>query len=140
MFRFANLGRVWVPVDLPGGDGETPELVRVHLLMTLYTDDELAARDREVMTRTAASFLEKAATSTEPAELQGAFDDMQRVRLDDRADVLRRTHDWRGFADEEGEPLPFSQEHLEALLAMAYLFQPIRRALFETSREGVRKN
>lgn len=143
MFRFADMGRVWVPVDLPpqaGPEDTAAEPARIHLLMDLYTDEELDQRDRDVMLRSGAALAEKARASANVEDLSGVLDDMQRVKAGDRADILRRTHDWHGIEGADGAPVAFSAEHLEALLAMAYLFKAVRAALFDASREGVRKN
>lgn len=142
MFRLADMGLVWVPVELPQASEEAggePELVPVHLLMKLYNSDELADRDRDAMHRTTEGFLAKASEARTSAELLEAFDRVQDVRKEDREELQRRIADWSGIAS-GGESIAFSGDHLTALLRFDFVFNPVRRALFNASREGVRKN
>lgn len=142
MFRFADMGLVWVLVELPQASDEAggePELVPVHLLMKLYHSDELAERDRDAMYRTTEGFLAKAGEARTSAELLEAFDRVQTVRQADRDELQKRITDWSGIAS-DGEPVVFSKPHLAALLSYDFVFNPVRRALFNASREGVRKN
>lgn len=134
MFRFADIGRQWVPVDLPQG-GET---VRVHLLLTLFTREELRARERDITERTGGGLLRAAQQVESVEDLLRVFDATTQAEDGDVADLLERTHDWRGFgADEE---IAFTRERLAAVLDYAPVFRPIRTALFLASREGVAKN
>lgn len=138
MFRLADMGKVWVPVELPQAPphpGGEPELVTVHLLMQLYDDDELTARESAVAKRTS----ETLQGHPGGAGLAVLLDEVQQVRKEDRDELQGRISDWHGFGSEQ-EPVPFSAGRLAALLRHAFVFTPVRDALFRASREGVRKN
>jgi hypothetical protein len=135
MFRFADIGRQWVPVDLPQ-DGAT---VRVHLLMDLIGRDNLRERDRELLSRTGAGLLQRMQQVEKLEELLAIFDEGTRAEAGDVADLVARTHDWRGFGSGEDE-IGFNRERFAAVIAYDLAFKPIRAALFEASREGVAKN
>ena len=135
MFRFADMGRQWVPVDLPQ-DGEP---VRVHLLMTLLTREELRTRERAITERTGAGLVQAVQKASTVEDLLQLFDDTTRAEDGDVADLLARTHDWRGFGTVE-EEIGYTPERFAALLAFDLAFKPIRSALFKASRDGVAKN
>lgn len=139
MFRFADIGRVWVPVTLPRGNTEGGEAVTIHLLQDIYTRDELKQRDREALAHTMAKLAPDGAPVT-PESLQATLDDVTRVEDADIAELLRRTHDWRGVVNSDDQPLGFTAERLRALLRVNWFFVAARQALFEVSREGVAKN
>lgn len=136
MFRFADIGRQWVPVKLPQGS----EHVQVQFLFELITRDELKAHDRRQLQYTGAGLVSRAAEIKTVDELLAVFDETMGVAEADRDEILERTHDWRGVTTPEGEELGFTRERLAALLRYDYLFQPIRQALYRASREGVAKN
>ncbi len=135
MFRFADIGRQWVPVDLPQ-DGAT---VRVQLLMDLIPRDLLRGREREVAARTGAGLMQRAGEVNSLEEYLALFDETAGAEAGDVADLIARTHDWLGFGSAE-EEIGFNQERFAALLAYDLAFKPIRAALFKASREGVSKN
>ncbi len=136
MFRFADLGRVWVPVQLPAEEGEQT----IHLLLQLYTKDELREREKAVMQRTAAGLIDQAANVKTVEDLERLFDEVTAIGDADREELLARTTDWRGIGDPEGEPEPFAPGKLAALLQFNWIFTRCRAALFEMSRDGTRKN
>lgn len=135
MYRFADMGRQWVPVDLPQ-DGE---LIRVNLLMTLFTREELRERERSMTARTGASLIQAAQKVENVEGLLQLFDDTTQAEGLDEAELLKRTHDWNGFGT-AAEAIGFTPERFAAVLAYALAFKPIRAALFQASREGVAKN
>lgn len=140
MFRFADVGRVWVPVPLPMGNAEGDGEVVVHLLQDLYSKDELRARERGVFSRTAGTVAARAAQAKSAADIEQLFDEVTATENADTEELVRRTHDWRGVVDEESVPIAFSAERLQAIVKYDWVFKAARQALFEASREGVRKN
>jgi hypothetical protein len=138
MFRFADVGKVWVPVPLPTGAPD--EEVTIHLLLTLYTRKELRARERKAMTNMADNLARRAKEIRTPEDLQALFDETTAVEDDAVHDLLDRTSDWRGVLDDSGQPQEFSRERLASLLEYNWFFQAHRQALFGTSRSGVAKN
>lgn len=135
MFRFADIGRQWVPLDLPQEGGP----VRVFLLMDLIPREQLRGRERSLTERTGEGLLLRAGTVTTVDEFLALFDETTAAEDGDVADILDRTHDWRGFGTAE-EEIGFSRERFAALLAYDLAFKPIRAALFKASREGIAKN
>lgn len=136
MFRLADLGRVWVPVVLPAEEGEQT----IHLLLQLYTKDELRAREKSALQRTAGGFADAAAAAKTVEDLERLFDEVTAIGDDDRQELLSRTHDWRGVGAADGEPEAFAPAKMEALLQFNWVFTRCRAALFEMSRDGTRKN
>lgn len=145
MFRYADIGRMWVPVDLPVGEGEGG--TRIWLLQTLYTREELRQRDRARVEKSATA-LDTRAAADEAAQrpvssseyLRALLDELHAMEDADIRDLIERTHDWRDVVDAEGAPAVFSRERFEALLQINWVAQASRVALFAASREGVRKN
>lgn len=138
MFRFADAGKVWVPVSLPVGEQDDP--ATIHLLLKLYTRKELRARERAAMTRTAAKLAERARDIRSAEDLQAIFDEITGTEEADVNDLMERTSDWHGVTGADGQNQPFAAEHLAALLDYNWFFQAHRAALFEASRSGVAKN
>ncbi|HSX65137.1 MAG TPA: hypothetical protein VLF15_10425 [Pseudoxanthomonas sp.] len=137
MFRMANLGRIWVPVGVPDQDGED---TTIHLLMQVMDEDELADREKSVALRTADGLLAKAKKMQTREDLAALLEDVNQVRKSDKAELIARTHDWRGVHDENGEEVAFSRDHLTALMRWPWLAKRVRKAFFDASREGVAKN
>lgn len=132
MFRFADLGRLWVPMTLPlGEEGEQPE---VWLLLQVFTSKELREREATAMQAATAHLGADADTATAALSL------LEDIEATGRADLLARTHDWRQVADDEGQPVPFDRNKLAALLESPLWFAAHRNALYDASRNGVRKN
>lgn len=144
MFRFANLGRVWWPVELPFGGGEDGnEPATIHLLFQLLTDEELEERERVTLSGNIGQILSSLGgpVPVETAEqISDALDAASRIKEADRQTLLDRTLDWRLGETDEETPVEFSRENFAALLAHRPVFARVREALFEASREGVRKN
>jgi hypothetical protein len=136
MFRAADVGRIWVPVVLPSGEGDTT----VHLLFQVYTRDELRERERAVLEKTGGSMLARAGEVKTTEDLVRIFDEVTAVGETDHAELLSRTHDWRDIADSDGTPWAYAPERLKSLLEYRWIFDRMREALFTASREGVRKN
>lgn len=140
MFRFANAGKVWVPVVLPMGNTEGGGEVVIHLLQDLFTRDEMRSRERDVRSRSVNGLSSRAGEIKTLEDLERVFDEVVATEKSDTDDLVRRTHDWRGIVDDEGQAIPFDTEKLAALATFDWWFKAARAALFETSREGVRKN
>lgn len=141
MFRFANLGRVWWPVELPFGGGEDGnEPATIHLLFVLLTDEELMAREKAVLASAGAALAERVAETRSVDDLMAAMESVVELKAADRAEIAARTLAWRGVVDADGQEVEFSAERLAALLVHRPVFTRVREALFEASREGVRKN
>lgn len=141
MFRFANLGRVWWPVELPfgaGDDGNEP--ATIHLLFVLLTDEELEAREKTFLAATGKALTDRLAETQSVDDLMAAMESVTELKAADRAEIAARTLDWRGVVDGDGQEVEFSDERLASLLAHRPVFTRVREALFEASREGVRKN
>ena len=137
MFKFADIGRMWVAVDLPLGEGDAPP--RIHLLQTLYTREELRQRDQQLLAR-ASGDLPEGGTPRSLADVQAMTDRALAIEDADLAELLERTHDWRDVQGDDGAPAVFSRERLQSLLAYQWFARAARQALFTASREGVRKN
>lgn len=141
MFRFADLGRVWWPVELPFGFGEDgSDTGTIHLLFELFTDEELEAREKSVLESTARRLVDQRDSIRTVDDLLAAFESASQLKSTDRQAVCARVHDWRGVGDGEGTDVEFSADRMAALLAHRPVFTRVRDALFEASREGVRKN
>lgn len=156
MYRFADLGRVWVPVDLPypSDEGEDQD-ARVHVLFEVFSDAELDERERSALEATARQMLADLREAVDgPADalvaaprprltvedLLRMHDAASAVRAEDRAALIARTHDWRGIVGPGDEPVPFDHDKLAALLAHRPILRAMRDALYVASREGPRKN
>jgi hypothetical protein len=142
MYRLADMGLVWVPVELPQAPmepGAEPELVTVHLRMKLLDGDELAARDRDTLLRTTEGLMQEIGKARTSAEVMEVFDRALAIKRDDRDELCERISDWHGFGSGD-EAEEFSDDKLAALLRHDHVFSPVRLALFKASREGVRKN
>src|SRR5690606_14039146 len=129
MFRFADVGRQWVPVELPQGE----ERVQVHFLFDLITREELKARDRKHLELTGPGLISRASEVKSVADLLQIFDENAGVAEADRAELLARTHDWKGFVAADGSELGCTRERLEALLGYEFIFHALRRALYQAS-------
>ena len=136
MFRFADVGRQGVPVELPQGE----EQVQVHVLLDLLTRDELKARERRQLELTGPGLISRATEIKSVEDLLRIFDETAGAAEADRGELLQRTHDWRGLGTAEGEELGFTRERLESLLRFDFIFNRVRQALYRASREGVAKN
>lgn len=141
MFSLANMGRMWVPVDLPTGEGEGAGAgtTRIWLLQTLYTREELRARDKR-LTSAAAEGLPADGQLRGMDDVYAMAERVTALEDEDLADLLARTHDWRDVAGDDGKPVSYDAARLRALLAYQWFARAARAALFTASREGVRKN
>jgi len=158
MFRFAHLGRVWWPVELPYGSEDGGDPVTIHLLFQLMTDEELDAREQAALAHsvaqlyrevpaTPASLGAEPALVDEAAQIRSQADAVvqllaatQAAKVESRADLLKRVTDWRGVVDDQDQPEPFAPDKLEALLQHRPFFIAVRDALLTASRDGVSKN
>jgi hypothetical protein len=134
MYRLADMGLVWVPVELPQAPmepGAEPELVTVHL--------QMVARDRDTLLRTTEGLMQEIGKARTSAEVMEVFDRALAIKRDDRDELCERISDWHGFGSGD-EAEEFSDDKLAALLRHDHVFSPVRLALFKASREGVRKN
>ncbi len=137
MFRLADQGLIWVPVVVPGDDGED---TTIHLLMQVMDEDELAGREKDVALRSAEGFLAKAQETRTREDLERLMEEVSRVRASDKQELIARTSNWHGVHDSNGDAVPFSAERMAALLRWHWLAKRVRSAFFQASREGVSKN
>lgn len=137
MFKYADIGRMWVQVELPVGEGDAP--ATIWLLQTLYTRAELRAREQALATR-AHGGLSARDTLRTVEDVQALMDEVNAIEDADLEELAARTHDWRDVCGEDGKPAEFTAERLQALLTFQWFAQATRRALFAASREGPRKN
>lgn len=131
MFRLADLGLVSWPVRI--GDAEFRATFRIL--------DRAALRARQQ--QGLEGFLERLKEDGQPRRPEDvvALLDATHKREDaDEAALLARVTDWRNVVDDAGNPVPFSTDHLSALLATEYAFKALLHALLEASREGPEKN
>lgn len=151
MFRAADVGKVWVPVDLPTG-GEDGSTIWLH--QQLFTRKELRDRERAVAQRAADGALQAAdqlkaarqaridgTDAVDPTEsMEAMFDRIEQVEAEEIETLLARTSNWKDVVGDNDMPVPFSTERLAALLEYDWFAKAARKALYTTSREGVAKN
>lgn len=140
MFKFADLGRMWVPVDIATGEGEGEGTVRIWLLQTLYTREELRARADRVTARAGDGLEAQGGELRSVDDVKGLVERVTAIEEEDLVELVNRTHDWRDVAGEGGQPVEFSADRLRAMLDYKFIALPARAALFAASHEGVRKN
>lgn len=138
MFRLADVGKVWVPVVLPIGEGDKG--VQIHLRMTLLTRQELREREQGAMLRAASELVASANTIRTADDLKRVFDAVTAVEAADLQELASRIDDWRDVFGDNDQPQDFSADRLAACMKYQWFFQPTREALFRASREGVAKN
>lgn len=137
MFKFAISRQVLWPVvvRIPRDDG-TGEAIeaQIKIRYRLLTQTELTARARDD--------LETArAVGSDQAGVDGLLEQISPERVDRRLQEMKgRITGWEDFADEQGEPLPFTAENLAAVLDVPYLRAPIERGLIEASQGARAKN
>lgn len=148
MFRLADQGLVWWPVELTQATGpDQVETVTAWFQYRIYTREELREQERIAVQRIAAKreqMTGRTDTGTADAEppaddLLALFETVTERAAGDTADLLARITDWRGLGDGETEE-PFSPDRLAALLAYDPLYKQLRTQLFAASREAPRKN
>lgn len=131
MFRFAQLGKVFWPVELAsrGEDGESVKAVA-------YIGYQLL--DRETLRKHEAASLRLVdASKGDMAEYVKQADALDKVNVK----LLREhIHGWRDIVDNNDVPLAFSDAALDALLRDPLLFPALLRGLFEASRGAKEKN
>ena len=137
MFKFAvNRQVLWpVVVHIPRDDGSGEGLeAQVKIRYRLLTQAELTARARED--------LESArVVGGDQTVVEGLLAQISPERIEQRLQELKdRITGWEDFADEQGEPLPFTPENLAAVLDVPYLRGPIERGLVEASQGARAKN
>lgn len=142
MFRTANLGRVWWPVELPQfADDGTTTLATVLICYRVFTRAELKARRAEVDDAIGTPLREAAAAGTEVsqwAEVQRRLDVQEEADL---AELRARIVDWkRVVVDATDEPVPFSAELRDQLLELKPYFKALRAGLQEASDGARTKN
>lgn len=135
MFRFADRGLVWWPVQIRPGD----EASTVHLQYRVLTRAELREQERKGYTE----MLAKLKTDG-PAKDEAALIELFEASLSREADIvamlLDRITGWRDIVDASDAPEPFTRDKLQAFLDIDYMFKPALLGLFEASRAGPSKN
>jgi hypothetical protein len=139
MFKLANLGIVFWPVQLPQTDG-SDDAVTVHIGYQILTRKELRCAQRRHM----AAYRETmdAATQAKPdPDALAALDAAEDQRDADEHALLReRIKGWRGIADEDGNAVPFAADKLDALLEFEFFAKPLLAGLYAASRGAPAKN
>ncbi len=140
MFRFADKGKVFWPVELRQSNeaGDAVEEVTVHFAYTLLPRTELRAREKRGVVAAVNRLVEMEGPRT-PDDLIAAFDATVQREDGDVEFLLDHISDWRGIADED-EAIEFSRERLEALLQFDVYFKPVMAGLLAASRSGPAKN
>ena len=131
MFRLADLGQVTWPVQI--GDAE------FRVVFDVLNRKELQARQKIGVEAVAAKIAEDGAPRTTEALIEAL--EVTHAREDAlEGELLVRVKGWYDVEDQDGNPLPFSTEHLQALLAHEYIYKAFVTALFMASRAGPQKN
>lgn len=157
MFSKAHLGRVWWPVKITQYD-EAGEAVETTIRMQFepYTRAQRAERQKAVMLRANEALRElkaevdlgRDADDTATAERIGVeatdrvisrMEQAMAATEADIAEVIARTHDWRGAQDGE-TAVPFSRELLADLMAFDAFARPVLDAFNACCEGAVRKN
>lgn len=143
MFRFAQDGLVRWPVSLQQlqDDGSTAEQTFTVTYQRL-TKAERRQRDADVTQHLHAFRELLAATEVgDTAELQGARAALVDTRAAVDDDLLRdRVKGWDGVTDQEGKPLPFSGDLLEAFIDDDLLRNTLLQGLVDASAGAKSKN
>ncbi|MGH8083873.1 MAG: hypothetical protein ACREPV_01175 [Lysobacter sp.] len=148
MFRLADQGLVWWPVELTQSTGpDQVETVTAWFQYRIYTREELREQERAAVERIAAKREQMAAKPEAGAgeverhgdDLLALFETVTERQAGDTADLLERITDWRGLGDGDTEE-PFSRDRLGALLGYDPIYKQLRTQLFAASREAPRKN
>lgn len=127
-FLFANLNRVWWPVELAQTleDG-TVAVTTIQVLFERMTQKQL----KDLVTATMDDLQRRRAelqdSDAPSAGLTAAYE--AEAAATER--LVERVIDWRGIVDEAGDEVPFSRERLLALLE----FRPERQAFAKAWRE-----
>lgn len=146
MFRLADIGVVYWPVTLRSADENgNPTETTLHVAYRVLTRAELRAREREVAERVARRHAEtdvrEAPDDAAAIErMLALFESVVEREAGDVQFLRDRITDWRGVVDQDGQPVPFSPERLDALLGYDFLFKPLLLGLHEASRAGPLKN
>lgn len=131
MFRFADLNRVVWPVEI--GDAT------LRAVFNIYTRKELRARKRRATEALVARLGDDGQPKT-PDDLIALLEVATDKEDDDEAQLHARVIGWYDVEDEEGKPLAFSTERLQALLDTDAGFKAFNRGLLEASQAGPSKN
>ncbi len=138
MFRAADIGRMWVPVELPVSQGGDDPVV--WLLQQLFTREELKAREASTLERTAQQTVAALQSSASVDDLRAMMEAAEKLEQADLQEVIQRTKDWRDIVGDDDQQAPFSADKFAAMLTHQWFFRAVRAALFKASREGVSKN
>ncbi|MDR3389923.1 MAG: hypothetical protein P4L92_23040 [Rudaea sp.] len=143
MFRFAPKGNVYWPVTVPTVDdagtiGEATFLV----LYRIFSRSELKARSAK-LTKALVSKVGASgggANIQSQEQLQKLVDETEAMQKQGESELLGRVLGWKDLTGDDGEPLPFSNANLKAVLDCESLYGPIERGLMEASRGAKAKN
>ena len=130
MFRFADLNRVIWPVTI--GDAT----FRVDY--DIFSRKELQAR-QAIGLRAALERLKTEGVHT-PEDITRLLEDTHAREAEAEAELLKRVRGWYDVEDQDGQPVPFSAERLQALVDTHYGFDALLQGLQEASRAGPAKN
>jgi hypothetical protein len=131
MFKFARERVVLWPVEatVPAEDGTGTRSVKFSIRYKLLTRDELAEISREALRSFGATDIDQ--------QIEALSDE----RLREETDRLRRhVVGWAGIVDENDQPLAFTTDNLDAILAVPYLYRTISAGLIAASSAAPVKN
>jgi hypothetical protein len=131
MFRFADLDRVLQPVEIGGGT--------LRVLYRILSRAELRAREREA-TMTVGRKLGEDGAPRSADEVEALLDAAAARESGNEALLRERVVGWYDLEGPDGEPLEFTRERLDALLATDYGYRALLGGLMRASRDGPGKN
>lgn len=131
MFRFADLDRVLLPVEIGGGT--------LRVLYRILSRAELRAREHDA-TQAVARKLRDDGVPRSAEDLEALLEASMTREADNVALLRERVVGWYDLEGPDGEPLEFTAERLDALLATDYGYRALLGGLMRASREGPAKN
>lgn len=131
MFRFADLDRVLLPVEIGSGT--------LRVLYRILSRAELRAREREATLAVVGKLREDGMPRT-AEDVQALLETSLSRDAGDQALLRERVLGWYDLEGPDGEPLEFTAERLDALLATDYGYRALLGGLMRASREGPAKN
>lgn len=131
MFRFADLDRVLLPVEIGNGT--------LRVLYRILSRAELRAREREATLAVVGKLREDGMPRT-AEDVQALLETSLSRDAGDQALLRERVLGWYDLEGPDGEPLEFTAERLDALLATDYGYRALLGGLMRASREGPAKN
>lgn len=144
MFKIKQDRQTWISVSLPDPDGKAT--IRLKAKMLDHTENVRRKHDiiqdqvERLRAEADAGNIESAGAML--AKFVAISDALSPDAVTRDLDlIVTRITDWQDIGDEAGQPLPFSPDHLRALLNSAsWVVKAIRDALTELDDNGRTKN